>query len=117
MGARAPGILNPDHGKLACVPPISGNKLPESLAMDEDPAPADECVGCASPMLEGGRAGDPAFGFVYFRYPARGLTEVWFSGHPYRVREDGLHGVEGVLGQRSEVCVLWIEDTPASTNP
>lgn len=85
--------------------------------MDEDPVPADERVGCALPMLEGGRAGDPAFGFVYFRYLARGLTEVWFSDHPYQMREDGLHGVEGMLGQPSEVCVLWIEDTPALKKP
>lgn len=74
--------------------------------MDEDPAPADECVGCALPMLEGSRTGDPNFRFVYFQYLARRLTEVWFSGHPYQVREDGLHEVEGVSGQRSEVCPL-----------
>ncbi|KAL2223372.1 putative quinone oxidoreductase [Thermoascus aurantiacus ATCC 26904] len=67
----------------------------------------------------GGTEKDKDFGYVYFRYFARGLAEGWFSGHPYEVRKDGLDGVEQALkdlkaGKASAVkYVFRIAETPA----
>eukprot|EP00918_Siedleckia_nematoides_P034686 GHVU01075439.1.p1 GENE.GHVU01075439.1~~GHVU01075439.1.p1 ORF type:complete len:385 (-),score=56.11 GHVU01075439.1:94-1176(-) len=46
--------------------------------------------------------GGEEFGFVYFRFMARGLEQGWFSGHPYEVVPGGLNGVEkGLLGLKN----------------
>lgn len=108
-------VLDPDQGKVACVLPLTENQLPSTTANVEILQTNVRGVH----GLEGGLPGDPDFGFVYFRYFAKGLSEGWFTGHPYQVREGGLDGVEGALrdlkeGKASAVkYVFRIEDTPA----
>lgn len=59
------------------------------------------------------------FGFVYFRYIAKGLEEGWFKPHPQEVVPGGLAGVETALtnlkeGKASAVkYVFKIDETPA----
>lgn len=40
------------------------------------------------------KTGPKEFGYVFFRFFARGLQEGWFTGHPYEVVPGGLGGVE-----------------------
>lgn len=108
-------LLDPDHGKVACVLPLTEDQLSPSTGNVEILQTNVRCVHGQPGCL----IGDTDFGFIYFRYFARGLTEGWFSGHPYQVREGGLNGVEGALrdlkvGKASAVkYVFRIEDTPA----
>ncbi|KAI1849152.1 hypothetical protein JX266_005113 [Neoarthrinium moseri] len=46
--------------------------------------------------------GDKDFGFVYFRYIARGLKEGWFKAQPTEVVPGGLGGVQYALEQLKE---------------
>lgn len=58
------------------------------------------------------------FGYVMFRYIAKGLEEGWFRPQPHEVVPGGLEGVEGALGclkegkARAVKYVFKIEDTP-----
>lgn len=75
-------------------------------------------VGCVHGTM-GGTDHDKDFGYVYFRYFARGLAEGWFTGHPYEVRQNGLEGVDQALkdlkaGKASAVkYVFRIGETPS----
>jgi NADPH:quinone reductase len=57
------------------------------------------------------------FGFVYFRYMARGLQQGWFKPHPTRVVPGGLGGVQHAIKELKEgrvnaqKLVLKISDT------
>jgi NADPH2:quinone reductase len=51
--------------------------------------PADSKKGKA-----GIKTGGKEFGFVFFRFFARGLKEGWFTAHPHEVVPGGLNGVE-----------------------
>ena len=42
---------------------------------------------------------DLDFGYIYFRYMARGLAEGWFSGHPFELVSGGLDGVQAALSK------------------
>lgn len=96
--------------------------LPRSVSDDKIPEGV-ECrltmVGSVHmPVPEGQTIGDPDFGEALFRLMGRGLAKGWFKGHPYKVREGGLNGVEGALkdleaGKASAVkYVFRIGDTP-----
>ena len=60
------------------------------------------------------------FGFVYFRYIAKGLEEGWFKAQPQEVMKGGLEGVQQGLtnlkdGKASAVKYIFkIEDTPGA---
>lgn len=60
---------------------------------------------------------DKDFGFVFFRYVARGLQEGWLKGHPHEVVPGGLGGVQKALealkdGKASAVkYVFKVEET------
>ncbi|KAL2002021.1 hypothetical protein VTN02DRAFT_807 [Thermoascus thermophilus] len=75
-------------------------------------------VGCVHGTM-GGNDRDKDFGYVYFRYMARGLAEGWFTGHPHEVRQNGLEGVDQALkdlkaGKASAVkYVFRIGETPS----
>ncbi len=77
--------------------------------------PADSKKGKA-----GIRIGGKEFGFVFFRFFARGLQEGWFTAHPHEVVPGGLHGVQqGLENLRRGVnsgtkYVFKIEDTKLS---
>ncbi|OKL55420.1 hypothetical protein UA08_09330 [Talaromyces atroroseus] len=108
-------VLDQEHGIVACVLPQADYQL-SSLSPGVKLLQTNVRSVHGQP---GSFPGDPDFGFVYFRYFSRGLTEGWFSGHPYEVRENGLDGVEGALrdlkeGKASAVkYVFRVEDTPA----
>ncbi|KAJ5128734.1 hypothetical protein N7448_002450 [Penicillium atrosanguineum] len=40
---------------------------------------------------------DIEFGAAFFQFIGRGLSQGWFSGHPYEVRPGGLAGLQGAL--------------------
>ncbi|KAL8946170.1 MAG: hypothetical protein Q9222_007401 [Ikaeria aurantiellina] len=42
-------------------------------------------------------AGNPEFGYIMYRFFARGLQEGWFTGHPHEVVPGGLGGISGAL--------------------
>ena len=58
------------------------------------------------------------FGYVYFRYIAKGLEEGWLRAHPQEVISGGLEGIQQALtnlkeGQASAVKYIFrIADTP-----
>lgn len=57
-------------------------------------------------------------GYVFCRYFTRGLEQGWFRGHPHRLTENGLEGIEKALadlkGNRvhGEKYICRIADTP-----
>lgn len=63
------------------------------------------------------------FGYVYFRYIARGLQEGWFQAQPHEIIPGGLAGVEKALMQLKDGTVsakkyiFRIADTPGVTSP
>lgn len=65
-----------------------------------------------------GDLGDQDFGAVLYRFFGRGLAKGWFSGHPHKVIEGGLYGIERGLkdlkaGKASAVKFVYrIADTP-----
>jgi hypothetical protein len=66
------------------------------------------------------KTGGKEFGFVFFRFFARGLQEGWFTAHPWEVIPGGLNGVEkGLANMKAGVnsatkYVFKIEDTKES---
>ncbi|KAF1986718.1 GroES-like protein [Aulographum hederae CBS 113979] len=72
--------------------------------------------------VHGDDAKERDFGFVWFRYLARGLEEGWFKPQKTEVVKGGLEGIEGALaklrsGEASAVkYVFKIEDTPGAGN-
>lgn len=80
-------------GKITTVLPLKeGDELPEGITDDRT------MVGTVhSNATEGKTIHDREFGAAFFSLIGRGLTQGWFSGHPYEVRPGGLNGVEGAL--------------------
>lgn len=77
--------------------------------------PADSAKGKA-----GIKTGGKEFGFVFFRFFARGLQEGWFTAHPHEVVPGGLNGIENGLKNMKDGVnsatkyVFKIEDTKES---
>ncbi|KAH8699104.1 chaperonin 10-like protein [Talaromyces proteolyticus] len=109
-------LVDPDRAKVACVLPLADDQLPSPMPPNITLLQTNVRSVHGQP---GALPGDTDFGFIYFRYFSKGLTEGWFSGHPHQVRENGLEGVESALrdlkeGKASAVkYVFRIEDTPA----
>ena len=74
----------------------------------------------STPGKAGITVGEKEFGFVFFRFFARGLQEGFFSAHPHEVIPGGLNGVEKGLANLKEGVnsatkyVFRIEDTKES---
>jgi len=84
-------VLDKEKGKFTVVLP-----LPEGLS---EPIPETACprtmVGTVH--IDKSPIGDRDFGYVMYRFLARGLEEGWFSGHPYEVIPGGLNGLQKAL--------------------
>ncbi|KAK2755874.1 hypothetical protein FQN54_005670 [Arachnomyces sp. PD_36] len=44
-----------------------------------------------------GKIGDREFGAAFYRFFGQGLLDGWFSGHPVKIVEGGLEGLQGAL--------------------
>jgi hypothetical protein len=103
-------VLDPEKGKITFVLP--GKNYDEGL-----PAGVEKTI-----TRVGDVHGTPddlwEFGYVYFRYIAKGLAEGWFKAQPQEVVPGGLEGVEKGLqnlkdGKASAVKYIFkIADTP-----
>lgn len=97
---------------IATVLPSTDYEPPEGVVIDR------VMVGSVhQPPTEGKTIEDQEFGAAFFQLLGRGLAQGWYSGHPYEVRENGLHGLQGALqdlknGKASAVkYVVRIADT------
>ncbi|KAF4242551.1 hypothetical protein CNMCM8980_000509 [Aspergillus fumigatiaffinis] len=71
-------------GKIAFVLPVEDDALPAGINK------AKTNVGCV-------HADQKDFGFVHFRYIAKGLLDGWFKPHPHEVVPGGLGGLQQAL--------------------
>ncbi|RHZ52740.1 hypothetical protein CDV55_100235 [Aspergillus turcosus] len=95
-------------GKIAFVLPVDDNALPAGINK------AKTNVGCV-------HADQKDFGFVHFRYIAKGLLDGWLKPHPHQVVPGGLGGLQQALtdlrnGKASAVkYVVRVGDTVGAT--
>lgn len=110
-----------EHGSVDIIGKVIDPKGLVTFVLDYEAGSLPSTVrhtrtGVAS--LHGDVAANRDLGFVGFRYFGKGLQDGWFSGHPFKVRENGLEGVEAALtdlknGKASAVkYVFRIADTP-----
>jgi hypothetical protein len=78
------GKLVSQGGKIAFVLPVEDGALPAGINK------ARTHVGCV-------HADQKDFGFVHFRYIAKGLLDGWFKPHPHQVVPGGLGGLQQAL--------------------
>lgn len=70
-----------------------------------------------------GLLGDQEFGAVMYKFFERGLVKGWLRGHPFKVVQGGLGGIEGALrdlkaGKASAVkYVFRIDETQGLSKP
>jgi NADPH:quinone reductase len=102
-------VIDPNTGKITFVLP--GKKYDEIAASIEKlTTRVGDVHGNPDDLKE--------FGYVYFRYIAKGLAEGWFKAQPQEVIPGGLEGVETGLrnlkeGKASAVKYIFkIADTP-----
>lgn len=117
-------VLDP-HGAITLVlPGKKYEEIPDSVTQS--------LTACATVFLDvdpqspegkaGARIGDKEFGYVFYRFLARGLQQGWFKGHPHEVVPGGLNGVQTGLrnlkeGKASAVkYVFRIADTSGVSN-
>jgi len=97
-------VLDP-HGAITVVlPGKKYEEIPETVTQS--------LTACASVFVDvdpqspegkaGVRTGSKEFGYLFYRFFARGLQQGWFKGHPHEVVPGGLNGVETGLRNLKE---------------
>ena len=98
-------VLDPTSGAITLVLPGKDYEgIPEGITK------TNTMVGCVFKDMDthsweketGSRTGNLEFGFVFYRFMARGLQEGWFKPHPHEVVPGGLGGVERALTNLKE---------------
>ena len=100
-------VLDPSSGAITVV--LHYEDIPEGFAKSHTIVGSvfketvfEDTDGNSWEKKTGSRTGDQEFGFVFYRFMARGLQEGWFKSHPYEVVPGGLGGVEQGLKDLKE---------------
>ncbi|KAJ6104468.1 hypothetical protein N7523_010788 [Penicillium sp. IBT 18751x] len=86
------GAVMTAPGEITTVLASGDYQPPEGIAMGQTIAGSVHMPPAAGKTLE-----DIEFGAAFFHFIGRGLSQGWFSGHPYEVRPGGLAGLQGTL--------------------
>ena len=105
-------VLDPEKGKITFVLPGKEKEYDKALpsGVEKTTTRVGDVHGTPDDFWE--------FGYIYFRYIAKGLKEGWFKAQPQEVVPGGLEGVETGLknlkdGKASAVKYIFrIGDTP-----
>ncbi|RDW75546.1 hypothetical protein BP6252_06688 [Coleophoma cylindrospora] len=107
-------LINP-NGDFSAIPESFHRTITVVISVHRD---VSQDPWFAEASKQGVTTGGKEFGFIYSKLFGRGLSEGWFSGHPFEVVPGGLDGIEKGLkdlksGKASAVKYIYrIEDTP-----
>lgn len=86
------GAVMTAPGEITTMLPSSDYQPPQGIVIGQTIAGSVHMAPAAGKTLE-----DIEFGAAFFQFIGRGLSQGWFSGHPYEVRPGGLAGLQGAF--------------------